>query len=177
MDIRLIDESHTQDINLANEPFLLRGKMKIRYDETGWHHEEIDFPPEQITEMTFPDENYQYEEMKKDTIFLGAYEEQTCVGLAILTPGFGSCCYIADLKVKRALRGKGIGKQLIQAAYQYAIGAGYKGLTVIAQDNNLDACRFYLACGFEIGGLDTKTYEHTKQAGKADITFYKFITE
>ena len=72
---------------------------------------------------------------------------------------------------------EGIGKQLIQAAYQYAIDEGYKGLSVIAQDNNLDACRFYLACGFEIGGLDTKTYEHTKQAGKADITFYKFITE
>ena len=163
MDIRLIDEAHAQDINLANEPFLLRGKMKIRYDETGWHHEEINFSPEQITEMTFPDENYQY--------------EQTCVGLAILTPGFGPCCYIADLKVKRALRGKGIGKQLIQASYQSAIDEGYKGLSVIAQDNNLDACRFYLACGFEIGGLDTKTYEHTKQGGKADITFYKFITE
>lgn len=68
--------------------------------------------------------------------------------------------------------GKGIGKQLIKASYQYAIANGYAGLYTVGQDNNLNACLFYLACGFEIGGLDTKIYENTKQSGKFDITFY-----
>lgn len=62
--------------------------------------------------------------------------------------------------------------RLIKASYQYAIANGYAGLYTVGQDNNLNACLFYLACGFEIGGLDTKIYENTKQSGKFDITFY-----
>ena len=38
--------------------------------------------------------------------------------------------------------------------------------------NNLNACLFYIGCGFEIGGLNTRVYEGTKQEGKSDIYFY-----
>lgn len=117
------------------------------------------------------DENYNYHEMK-DYVFIGAYEGANCIGLAILTPVFNPCLFLYDLKVKCKMRGKGIGKQLIKASYQYAIANGYAGLYTVGQDNNLNACLFYLACGFEIGGLDTKIYENTKQSGKFDITFY-----
>ena len=114
------------------------------------------------------DENYNYHEMK-DYVFIGAYEGADCIGLAILTPVFNPCLFLYDLKVKCKMRGKGIGKQLIKASYQYAIAKGYAGLYTVGQDNNLNACLFYLACGFEIGGLDTKIYENTKQSGKFDI--------
>ena len=40
------------------------------------------------------------------------------------------------------------------------------------QDNNLDACRFYLAQGFRIGGFDNRVSTGTSQAGKADLYFY-----
>lgn len=61
---------------------------------------------------------------------------------------------------------------LINASYQCAIENGYAGLYTVGQNNNLNACLFYLACDFEIGGLDTKIYENTKQAGKYNISFY-----
>ena len=47
---------------------------------------------------------------------------------------------------------------LIKASYQYAIENGYAVLYTVGQNNNLNACLFYLACGFEIGGLDSKIY-------------------
>lgn len=171
MEIRLIDEKHAADINIPNEPFPLRGRMAVTYDGKRWIHAEQLLPPEQAAEMTFPDENYDFHQMK-DYIFIGAYEGEICVGLAILTPVLNPCLFLYDLKVVRRMRRKGIGRQLVQAAYRYAAAKGYAGLYTVGQDNNLNACLFYLACGFEIGGLDTKIYEKTKQAGKNDIIFY-----
>ena len=46
------------------------------------------------------------------------------------------------------------------------------GLYTIGQDNNLNACLFYLSCGFQIGGFDNKVYKGTSQEGKSDILFY-----
>ena len=173
MEIKLIDIKHANDINIPNEPFLLRGKLIVEFKNNVWSYKELFFKNDEIKEMTFPDENYNFEKMN-DYVFIGAYENNICVGLAILIETFNSCLFLYDLKVNRSFRRKGIGKKLIEFSYNYALNHNYPGLFTIAQDNNLDACLFYLSCGFEIGGLDTKTYEKTKQAGKYDIYFYRY---
>ena len=81
--------------------------------------------------------------------------------------------YLFDLKVNSAARGKGVGKLLIDAGMKAAKARGYIGLYTHAQDNNLNACMFYLKAGFEIGGFDNHVYNGTSQEGKADIIFYK----
>lgn len=80
--------------------------------------------------------------------------------------------YLYDLKVSAAARGKGIGRALIGAAKAEALSRGYRGLYLQAQDNNLNACLFYLKAGFQIGGFDNHVYNGTNQEGKADIIFY-----
>lgn len=172
MEIRSIDKAHEADINIPNRPFPLRGRMVVTRDELGWRHREVLLPPEEITQMVFPDENYSFDEMAGSS-FLGAYENGRCVGLAILTPDLNPCLFLYDLKVDSSARGKGVGRLLIEASLKLAREQNYKGLYTIGQDNNLDACLFYLACGFEIGGLDTAIYDGTGQAGKYDIFFYK----
>ena len=123
MTIKFIDEEHAADINIPNEPFPIRGRMVVAYHGGSWEYTEELLPSQQIAEMTFPDENYNYHEMK-NYVFIGAYEGGECIGLAILTPVFNPCLFLYDLKVKRKMRGQGIGKQLIQASYQYAIDMG-----------------------------------------------------
>lgn len=172
IEVRLIDVKHKEDINILNEPFPLRGRMIIEHKENDWSHREELLPLEQITEMVFPDENYKFEEMK-EYIFLGAYEGETCVGVAILCQNFNRCLYLYDLKVNSNVRGKGIGTLLIEEAFKIAKKEKYAGLYTVGQDNNLDACLFYLSCGFIIGGLDTEIYKGTKQEGKSNIYFYK----
>ena len=80
--------------------------------------------------------------------------------------------YLSDLKVNAAARGKGVGKALIRAGLEAAKERGYRGLYTIAQDDNLNACLFYLGAGFAIGGFDNRAYGGTSQAHKADILFY-----
>ena len=173
MEIRIINEGFEKDINIPNQSFKIRGRLLVSFVNNKWEYKEEVFKEDRVKEMTFPNENYNFEKMN-DYVFIGAYENNICVGLAILTETFDSSLFLYDLKVNKSFRRKGIGKKLIEFSYQYALNHNYPGLFTIAQDNNLDACLFYLSCGFEIGGLDTKTYEKTKQAGKYDIYFYKY---
>ena len=171
IEINRIDEAHKADINIPNEPFSLFGRMVPTFDGKQWTHTLIRYEPEAVTEIRFPDENYSFEKMA-DSVFLGAYDGDRCVGLAILQPGFFKYMHLYDLKVSRAYRGNHVGTMLVDKAKKTAAQQGYSGLYLQCQDNNPGACLFYLKCGFYIGGLDTNVYRHTKQEGKTDIVFY-----
>ena len=171
IEIRRIDEAHKADINLPNEPFRLFGRFVPSYADGRWTYDVIRYAPEEITEMRFPDEDYDYGALR-GSVFLGAYDGERCVGLAVLDQGFFRYMYLNDLKGNAAYRGRHIGTLLIDSARALAAGQGYRGIYTIGQDNNPGACLFYLHSGFRIGGLDTEIYRHTKQEGKADILFY-----
>lgn len=170
--VRKIEKSREADIRIPNEPFSLYGRMIPRYDGERWSHDTVRFPEEQIGEMVFPDENYDYDSMAENSIFVGAYEGENCVGLAIYQHSWNKYLYLYDLKVKAAYRGRRIGEQLIGAGRELAQENGYRGLHTVGQDNNLGACSFYVRCGFEIGGMDSRVYRGTAQEGKSDILFY-----
>ncbi len=171
IEIKIVDKHHKTDINIPNEPFRMFGRIVPLFDGEKWTHRLIEFEKEDITQMCFPDENYDYDSMS-DSIFLGAYDGDKCVGLAILQPGFFKYMYLYDLKVCGEYRRRNIGRMLIEKAKETAAQNGYCGLYTQGQDNNPGACLFYLNAGFYIGGLDTNVYRHTKQEGKADIIFY-----
>ena len=171
IEIKMIDAQHKADINIPNEPFSLFGRIILAYNGKEWSYKLYRFASENVSEMCFPDENYDYDSME-DRTFLGAYDGEACVGLAILQPGFFKYMYLYDLKVSKAYRRQHIGQLLIQKAKEVAVKNGYCGLYTQGQDNNPGACLFYLNSGFYIGGLDTSVYRHTRQEGKADILFY-----
>ena len=171
IEIKTVTAEHKADINIPNEPFRLFGKLLPSYRDGKWTYEVLRFPPEKVAEQCFPDENYDYDAMQ-DSVFLGAYDGDLCVGLAILQPGFFQYMYLYDLKVNKAYRRQHIGRMLMEKAKKVSKENGYRGLYTQGQDSNPGACLFYLHSGFYIGGLDTNVYRHTSQEGKADIIFY-----
>ncbi len=168
--VRTIDFEHRRDINIPNEPFLLFGRMIPSYINEQWGYTIEKFSD--ISEMCFPDENYIYEDMIQNSTFIGAYDREKCVGLAIMQEAHFKYMYLYDLKVNQDYRKKGIAGKLLEAAKNIAISKNYSGIFTQGQDNNLSACLFYLKSGFVIGGLDTKVYQGTTQADKKDIYFY-----
>lgn len=172
MEARVITKEHSEDILLKNDPFPLNGKMIVSYVNQKWGYTVERFPPDQCSEMRFPDEAYDFDAMSKDTVFIGAYDGDQCVGLVLLQKAFFKYMYIPDFKVSAACRGQGVGRMLVQKAAEAAKEMGYRGLYLQGQDNNLNACLFYIHTGFRIGGLDTEVYKGTSQEGKADIMFY-----
>jgi ribosomal protein S18 acetylase RimI-like enzyme len=168
---RFIGKENASDINLKNEPFALTGRMLPCYQDGRWSYSTV--KNEEIGQDLFPDENYNFDTMEKDYVFVGAYDCSDCIGLAILKHQWNKYLYLHDLKVNRAYRGQHVAAKLINTAYAYAKEQGYRGIWAICQDNNLSACLFYIHTGFRIGGLDTEVYTGTSQEGKADIYFYK----
>ena len=172
IEIRRIGEKHKGDSRIPNQPFALWGRMIPSYQNGVWRYTVERLDPSEQAEMCFPDENYDYAEMCKASAFLGAYDTDTCIGLAVLQEAFFRYMYLYDLKVNRAYRNRGVASLLIENAKKIASEKGYRGIYTQGQDNNLSACLFYIKCGFRIGGLDTEIYKGTRQEGKADILFY-----
>ena len=154
-----------------NEPFPLFGRMIPRYDGTTWTYTTEEFPPSARAEMVFPEEEYDL--AAEDFFYTGAFDGDTCVGLAVWQQDMFRYLYLYDLKVTGAYRRHGIGGLLIDAGMKIARETGLIGVYTIVQDNNLAAARFYLKSGFAIGGLNTRVYDGTSQADKHDIYLYK----
>ena len=172
IEIQWIDEKRKDDINIKNEPFLLYGRMIPRYNGE-WSYTTELFPEEEQRSMTFPDEHYSYDALRRISFFVGAYnDDRQCIGLAIYQQSWNKYLYLYDLKVKSSYQKSGVGKALIEKGKAIALAHGYHGIYTQGQDNNLSACLFYIKTGFKIGGLDTMVYAGTQQAGKSDITFY-----
>ncbi len=170
-EIKEITACNKADANIANEPFELSGKVNVRYENGRWEYSVVRFAPENVKTMKFPDENYDTEAME-NSVFLGAYNGEKCIGLAVLQPGFFRYMYLLDLKVSSACRGAGVGSKLIEKAKEEAKKRGYAGIYTQCQDNNPGAFLFYMKNGFYIGGLDTNVYRHTPQEEKSDILLY-----
>ncbi len=172
LEIKIIDDARKKDSTIKNENFPLWGRMLPSYEKKEWQYTICKFAPQDVSQMCFPDENYNYEEMSKNSVFIGAYENEKCIGLAIIQEAFFKYMYLYDLKVNQAYRKQGVANRLIEKAKEIACSKGYHGIYTQAQDNNLSACLFYVKTGFRIGGLDTEVYKGTSQEGKADIVFY-----
>ena len=170
--ISVINDRNKADINLPNEAFALIGRMIPSYTNEIWEHTIEKYEETEISEMCFPDENYDYDARKENTFFVGAYENEKCIGLAILQKSWHKYIYLYDLKVCRDWRKCGVGSLLIEKAKEIAKENNYNGIYTVGQDNNLAACQFYIKTGFQIGGFDNHVYKGTNQEGKADIYFY-----
>lgn len=69
--IRRIGADRAEDLRLPNEPFPPRGRLRVRYDGGAFTWEAETWPEEQITEQTFPEEDYDYEAMKGRPLLRG----------------------------------------------------------------------------------------------------------
>lgn len=128
---RIIDEQHKQDINIKNEPFRIWGRMIPSYIDEKWDYRIEKFHEEKIEEDCFPDEDYDYDAMKKEYFFVGAYDGEDCVGVALLRRHYFKYLYLDDLKVSKAYRGQKIGHLLIDHCKKVAKENGYRGVYTI----------------------------------------------
>lgn len=170
MKIQRITPENAGDLRLKNDPFSMPGQLVPMLKEGVWSYSISLWEEPEV--KRFPDEAYEFEKVEQQGCAFAAYEVDTCVGLIVLKDSFWNYMYVYDLKVSAAARGKGIGAALIRAGMEEAKRRNYGGLYLQAQDNNLNACLFYLKQGFQIGGFDNRLYHGTSQEGTADVLFY-----
>ncbi|HIW89021.1 MAG TPA: GNAT family N-acetyltransferase [Candidatus Ligilactobacillus excrementipullorum] len=168
----LITTQNQQALALTNEPFCRPGTFEVTRLHSEWCYKLCFYPTSQISTETFPEENYQLEQVNDQGFAVGTFAYDLPVGLGIFKDHPFQYLYLEDLKVSRTYRQQGVAQKILKFASKLALHQGYAGIFTICQSNNLNACLFYLACGFKIGGLNTQVYAHTSQAGKENIYFY-----
>lgn len=172
MNLRIIDKDDEQSLLLQNEAFAILGEINIKRNSGKWDYEIEKYDQKDVRKQTFPDENYKLEDINKNGFAIGAFDKGKIIGLAIFNDQWNKYLYLEDLKVSEKYRRKRVAHLLLKLAEKIAKEKKYKGFWTIGQNNNVAACMFYLKYGFEIGGLDTKVYDHTSQNGKQNIHFY-----
>ena len=160
-------------LQLPNEPFSCDGRVIPMYDGKNWSYRIEMFGPDQVQTECFPDEHYQLETMGDGFHGLAAYVDGACAGYALLYTQWNQYLYLDNILVQSAYCRYGVGSRLLEESMKLAAQLGKLGVWLVCQDNNLQAMRFYLANGFQLGGMNLPVYEGTKQEGKADLYLYK----
>lgn len=172
MDIKIITKDNEEGLLLSNNPFAISGELVVKRNSDCWSYDIKRYSQAKMRWQTFPDENYSLKDVNNTGFALGAFDNNQSIGLAIFQDQRTKYLYLADLKVSKKYRRRGVAKLLLNKAKKLAEAQKYLGFWVIAQNNNLGACLFYLKYGFIIGGLDTKVYDHSSQAEKQNVHFY-----
>ena len=160
MEIVVLDFELLADVNSANEPFEVIGRIvpELRNGVWSWREELFS----ESFEKLYPSDDCDYAEYidNPDKMIYLAYSDEQCIGQIILRRDWNRYAFIEDICVSRSSRGHGVGTGLIQHAAAWAKSAGLSGLALETQDNNVLACRFYAKCGFSIGGVNTMFYKN-----------------
>jgi ribosomal protein S18 acetylase RimI-like enzyme len=89
----------------------------------------------------------------------GAYEEETCVGIALAEPHhWNQSLWVWELHVAETHQGQGIGRRLVDALAEKGRTAGLRTLVCETQTTNAPAIRFYQQVGFTLEGIDLSYY-------------------
>ena len=70
MEYRRITEETKDDLQLPNEPFELFGRLLVTRKNNQWSYESELF--QEVDQMTFPNEAYDFDQIKKEGFALGA---------------------------------------------------------------------------------------------------------
>lgn len=174
MEIVAINHQNLADINKANQPFEIIGKIKPTFVGGIWAYTEEIY--EQSYIKAYPNDlcDYAVYINNPDKTVFFAYSGAECIGQIILKRDWNSYAFIEDICVAKSARGQGVGTALIQKAIEWAKNSDLKGLALETQDNNLLACRFYAKCGFVIGAVNTMLYKNFDQEEFAVFWYLQF---
>ncbi len=97
---------------------------------------------------------------KTDLFLLADVDGERAGYLMVVLPHYTDAGEITDLAVHRALRRRGVGRCLVEAATAWARERNLRALWVEPRADNASAIEFYLSLGFRISGFNDRMYSN-----------------
>ena len=115
-----ISNENIKDVNKANEPFEVIGRIIPKYENDTWTYTEELYT--EVYEKQYPQDVEDYEAYinNKEKIIFFFYDNDTCIGQIKMHKNWGRYAYIDDLIVSKDARGRGVGHALINQAIEWA---------------------------------------------------------
>ena len=109
-------------------------------------------------EYDFPDKLYQDYWEKAEAFGVAGDDGKLLACIEVCPEEWSNRLMITELWVAEELRGKGIGRRLMDKAKEVAAAQKRRAIILETQSCNTNAIGFYLSQGFELIGLDTCCY-------------------
>ena len=109
-------------------------------------------------EYDFPDKLYQDYWEKAEAFGVAGDDGKLLACIEVCPEEWSNRLMITELWVAEELRGKGIGKRLMDKAKEVAAAQKRRAIILETQSCNTNAIGFYLSQGFELIGFDTCCY-------------------
>lgn len=162
IEIRKLTSDHRADVGKCSSSFNVRTRLILHAEGS-----RVSYMISQLSEEY--EKDYRSDKIDVDSyladpervIFL-AYDGETVVGEIVVMKFWNNTAYIDHLAVDTQWRRQGIGTKLIDQVVEWAREKGLPALMLETQDDNVPACRFYEAYGFELGGFDRLLYKGLK---------------
>ncbi len=119
-------------------------------------------------EYDFPDSLYQDHWEKAEAYGVVSDVGQMMACIEVCPEEWSNRLMVTELWVSDTLRGKGIGKQLMDKAKEIAVSQKRRAIILETQSCNTNAIGFYLHEGFELIGFDTCCYTND-DIGKKEV--------
>lgn len=121
--------------------------------------ENLDVPYAKRWDLSPPDAEQYQKIIVEQGLSVGAYEQDLLVGIAIAErQDWNRSLLVQEFHVHSAFRGRGIGRQMMEALADTTRRAGLQIMVCEAQNTNVPAIRFYRRVGFELQGIDMSFY-------------------
>ena len=173
--IERLNRENLRDINRANQPFELIGRVLPEYRNKAWTYAEQLF--EESSTKAYPNDPVDYAAYidAADRAAFLYYESGECLGQIILRRDWNRYAFVEDIAVAVSARGKGVGTALMQSAVKWAKKNDLCGLALETQDTNVWACRFYRRFGMKIGGVNTMLYRQFSEPYCDEIAIFWYL--
>ncbi len=113
------------------------------------------YPPLDATELQ------RYRDLAAAGNAFGAFDGETCVGIAICEPQrWNSSLTVWEFHIAPDFQRQGAGRALMSAVEAHARDEGMRCLVCETQSSNVPAIRFYRALGFIIDAVDLSLYSN-----------------
>lgn len=168
-----VDNNTIEHVKKGGSSFEVNSKLVLRSENGRIDYTIVEVPPytKQYGLEEFDPQTYVANPDR--TIFL-AYVDGEFAGQIRVLKYWNACAYIDDIAVFENYRGQGVGRRLIESAIAWAKIKGFPGIMLETQNNNVQACKLYASCGFELCGFDTHLYKALDPATD-EIALYWYL--
>ena len=174
--LRELSAETIEDILKIDGAFVFDSKLMFHFDNNELGYTAVSVPPKTKQYQSEKVNLQEYLINPEKAIYL-AYANGRPVGHIILHKSWNNYACIDYIIVDKDYRQHAIGQALMNRAKAWAVEKGLPGLMLETQDNNLQACRFYEKCGFQLGGFDKYLYKGLDPAtDETAVYWYFFLT-
>jgi streptothricin acetyltransferase len=171
--IQELDELNIEDVGKCDGEFVIDSQLILHVENNQIRYTVIDRP---ATKKRYEQKDVDYTAYigsSDRTVFLG-YVDGKVAGQIVLRKNWNEYACVDYIAVDVGFRRHGIGYALISRAKRWAQERQLPGIIAETQNNNLQACNFYEACGFKLGGFDSYLYRGI-DAGTDEIALYWYL--